>query len=128
MKKEQISDKYYNEALKLRKDYADCVKILNEKSPFLTKYKKELEEIKNRISSVDVSDETKAEKEILKEVQIIDNKLLVIQKELKPVYDVIEKLQKKSDMLYDAITEKYPKLTPDDIKQQLWEKVKHIII
>jgi Mg2+ and Co2+ transporter CorA len=128
VKKEQISDKYYNEALKLRKDYADCVKILNEKSPFLTKYKEELEEIKNRISSVDVSDETKAEKEILKEVQIIDNKLLVIQKELKPVYDVIEELQRKSDMLYDAITEKYPKLTTDDIKQQLWEKVKHIII
>lgn len=127
--KVKITETYLNEALRLRKEYVKFVNNLNEKSPLLGKYRKELEEIKTRVQSVDINDsKIKIEEKIFKELEFVDEKLLLIQKELQPIYNGISELEIESDKLYDAVTEKYPKMSPEEIKDQIWEKVKHILI
>jgi len=125
----KISEKYLNEALRLREEYSKMIKILDEKSPSLKKYRTELEEINSRVLSVDVNNiNIKVEESVFKELALVDEKLLGIQKELQPVYDGIEDIQSQSDKLYIAITEKYPKMTSENIKNQIWGKVKHITV
>ena len=127
--KVKITETYLNEALRLRKEYVNFMNILNNKSPLLSKYRNEFEEIKSRVQSVDINDSNiKIEETIFKELEFVDEKLVLIQKELEPIYDGISELQSESDKLYDAVTQKYPKMSPEEIKDQIWEKVKHILV
>jgi len=124
----KISKTYLNEALRIREQYHKLVHDLDVKIPILTKHRNELEEIKKRVVSVDLDENVTLEESIFNELKIVDERLIAVKMELEPIYNGIESLQSESNKLYDAVTQKYPKLNKKEIESQIWEKVKHIIV
>ena len=60
----------------------------------------------------------------------LNNKLIVLEKEIKiiqdivrPFYDKIEALKSDKDRLYLAIKEKYPNITQEEIEKDIMSKV-----
>jgi len=119
-----ISKTYLDEALRIRKEYLKCIKIIEKKEAF-KQYKNELDDIRNAIINTDIE---KLENLLLEKAKLIDNKLLDIYYELSPIYETFNNLEYDADKLYDAIRQKYPKLKTEEIRNQLWSYIEKIII
>ena len=116
-----ISDQYINEAVRIRKSYLSNLKEIVDQEPAIMK-KKELfqiiqDEMKNIVYS-DVNDIRKT-MELNEKLIYLEREIKSIQSIIQPYYDKIEKLKDDRDRLYLSIKEKYPNITPEEIKNDI---------
>jgi len=116
-----IAKEYINEAVRIRKTYLQNLEnIVNQESKIMDRkndYQKIQDEIKDIVFS-DLND--------IRKTMVINEKLIYLEKEIKniqsiikPYYDIIEGLKDDRDRLYISIKEKYPNITPEQIKQEI---------
>ena len=117
-----IEIRYINEAIRIRREYLNCMYEITTKEEKVMKQKSELENVMNDLTSLVESMEGKKNidgkllNEKLLEAELNINK---IQAELKPINVKIESLKKEAKNLYTIIKEKYPDLNDQDIKSQM---------
>jgi len=107
-----IAEQYINEAKRIRRIYLQNIKEILKQEPFIEERKNFAKKIQNEMDIAVQSDLNDVRKTLE-----LNNKLLVLEKEIKkiqdiirPFYDNIEKLKTDTDRLYLAIKEKYPNL------------------
>jgi len=120
-----IAEQYINEGVRIRKIYIQNLKEILKQEPFIFERKKIFEKIKDDMETTVKSDLN----EIRKTLEL-NNKLIVLEKEIKiiqdivrPYYDKIEALKNDKDRLYLAIKEKYPNITQEEIEKDIMSKV-----
>jgi len=120
-----IAEQYINEGVRIRKIYIQNLKEILKQEPFIFERKKIFEKIKDDMETTVKSDLN----EIRKTLEL-NNKLIVLEKEIKiiqdivrPYYDKIEALKNDKDRLYLAIKEKYPNITQEEIEKDIMSRV-----
>ena len=120
-----IAEQYINEAKRIRRIYLQNIKEILKQEPFIEERKNFAKKIQNEMDIAVQSDLNDVRKTLE-----LNNKLLVLEKEIKkiqdiirPFYDNIEKLKTDTDRLYLAIKEKYPNITEKEIEQEIMSKV-----
>jgi RecG-like helicase len=116
-----IAEQYINEAKRIRRIYLQNIKEILKQEPFIEERKNFAKKIQNEMDIAVQSDLNDVRKTLE-----LNNKLLVLEKEIKkiqdiirPFYDNIEKLKTDTDRLYLAIKEKYPNLDLNIIQNEI---------
>lgn len=120
-----IAEQYIREGVRIRKVYIYNLKEILKQEPIIYERKKIFEKLQSEMEIVVKSDLN----EIRKTLEL-NNKLLVLEKEIKsiqdivkPYYDTIENLKNDKDKLYLAIKEKYPNITTEQIEKDIMSNV-----
>ena len=120
-----IAEQYINEGIRIRKAYIQNLKEIIKQEPIILERKKFFEKIKDEMEATVKSDLNE-----IRKILELNNKLIIIEKEIrniqdiiKPYYDKIEGLKTDRDGLYLAITEKYPGITPEEIEKDIMSRV-----
>lgn len=120
-----IAEQYINEGIRIRRTYIQNLKEILKQEPEIIKKKATFDKLRNEMESIVKSDLN----EIRKTLEL-DSKLLILEKEIKkiqdiikPYYDVIENLKNDKDRLYLSIIEKYPNITNEQIEQEIMSRV-----
>lgn len=120
-----IADQYIMEGIRLRKNYIENLKQILVQEPIIYEKKSAFDSLKNEMEGIVKSDMN----EIMKTIEL-NNKLIVLEKELKkiqdiirPFYDKIEALKMERDRLYLSIKEKYPNVTNEEIESEIMKNV-----
>lgn len=120
-----IAEQYIREGVRIRKVYIYNLKEILKQEPIIYERKKIFEKLQSEMEIVVKSDLN----EIRKTLEL-NNKLLVLEKEIKsiqdivkPYYDTIENLKNDKDKLYLAIKEKYPNITTEQIERDIMSNV-----
>lgn len=120
-----ISEQYINEGIRIRKAYIRNLKNILAQEPIINEKKKFFQKIQDEMEITVKSDTNDFRKTV-----DLNNKLLILEKEIKsiqdiirPFYDNIEKLKSDRDKLYLAIVEKYPNITQAQIEEEIMSKV-----
>ena len=116
-----IAEQYINEAKRIRRIYLQNIKEILKQEPIIEERKNFAKKIQNEMDIAVQSDLNDVRKTLE-----LNNKLLVLEKEIKkiqdiirPFYDNIEKLKTDTDRLYLAIKEKYPNLDLNIIQNEI---------
>lgn len=120
-----IADQYIKEGIRIRKNYIYNLKEILKQEPIIFERKTFFEKLQEEMESVVKSDLNEMRKTLE-----LGNKLLVLEKEIKniqdiikPFYEAIEKLKDDRDRLYLAIKEKYPNISIEQIEKEIMSKV-----
>ncbi len=121
-----IAEQYIKEGIRIRKNYIYNLKEILKQEPIIFQRKSVFEKLQQEMENVVKSDLNEMRKTLK-----LGNKLLVLEKEIKniqdiikPFYDSIEKLKDDRDKLYLAIKEKYPNISIEQIEKEIMSKVK----
>lgn len=121
-----IAEQYIQEGIRLRKAYLENLREIIKQEPVIYSRKKNFEELKVEMENIVFSSEMNDIKKTLE----LNNKLIVLEKEMKtiqdiikPYYDNIEKLKTERDRLYLSIKEKYPNITGEQIEKDIMSRV-----
>lgn len=120
-----IAEQYIKEGIRIRKNYIYNLKEILKQEPIIFQRKSVFEKLQQEMENVVKSDLNEMRKTLE-----LGNKLLVLEKEIKniqdiikPFYDSIEKLKDDRDKLYLAIKEKYPNISIEQIEKEIMSKV-----
>ena len=120
-----IAEQYINEGLRIRKAYIQNLKEILKQEPIILERKNFFEKIKDEMEATVKSDLNE-----VKKMLELNNKLIIIEKEIKniqdiikPYYDKIENLKTDRDKLYLAITSKYPGIKQEEIEKDIMSRV-----
>lgn len=126
----KINKNFINEAISIRKEYLDEIKILTEKENKIIDYQNRLKSFLNDIEKyVKINkDSDVSEEQIsidlnseLAEIEITMNK---IKNDVGLLDNKIKFLQEKSRSLYQKIINKYPELTQEEIQKEIFYSLK----
>jgi len=116
----KIDNIYINEAIRIREEYINNMHHINNSDTIIKNIIKDMEKLKDDISTdSDISEDVYKSK--LVELDTILNKISV---KIVPYHEKIMLLGKDQEKLSLAIKDKYPKISDDDIQQQI---IPHII-
>jgi uncharacterized coiled-coil DUF342 family protein len=123
--KYKIEELYLNEARRIRVEYLKNAKALSELSDYVEVYKKTLMEYISKLEKITESsdvNQVKSEK-FFTELEKLNKDVEDASGKMKPFSDNINKLSKEVDRLKDAIVNKYPGITDDEIQSQLFNHI-----
>lgn len=120
-----LSEQYINEGIRIRKKYLENIREILKQEPIIFEKKKEFQKLQNEMSEI-----VKSELNDLRKTLELNNKLILLEKEIKyiqdiirPYYDTIENLKNDRDRLYISIIEKYPNITTEQIEHDIMTKI-----
>lgn len=120
----KIHERYIDEAVRIRKDYLNNIKNIQEKENIIVGYKDKIEKTMVNIEqyiTADVSEQVKSE--LNNELINMEKDIRKINEELEPFKIKIEQLQKDSSTLFNTIVEAYPDLTVVEIQKEIFSKI-----
>ena len=122
----KIDEHYLKEAKRIREDYFKKLEFINSKKDIINSNKDEIERILEDMENLQKKIENDEEFGVImnEKLTLIESSMNNIKDEIRPAHDDIEELRKDSSNLYSSISEKYPKLTVDDIKSQIINYIK----
>jgi L-2-hydroxyglutarate oxidase LhgO len=116
-----IAEQYINEAKRIRRIYIQNIKEILKQEPIIEERKNVAKKIQKEMDIAVQSDLNDVRKTLE-----LNNKLLVLEKEIKKIQDIIkpfsdniENLKADTDRLYLAIKEKYPNLDLNIIQNEI---------
>lgn len=118
----KLAQRYIDKAVQIRKEYLKSVKIATNRQDIVFGYLTELDEMKNKL------DEVKDTEEFVKKINDIEQKILIIEKEMKIHLEKREQLEKEEIKLCDLVLERYPGITEDEIKEQIYPHIQNLTI
>lgn len=120
-----IAEQYIDEAVRIRKSYLQNMKEIVEQEPIIMKRKDMFQQIQDEMKGIVYSDQNDIRKtmELNEKLIYLEREIKSIQDIIRPYYDKIEKLKNDRDRLYLSIKEKYPNITPEEIKNDISTKL-----
>jgi hypothetical protein len=118
----KIARQYLNEALRIRKEYINHLKMIEEKNSILVKSKNDIQLVvmDTEKSIKDMEDYNEKMTLISEKLQEIEKSMTIVENEIKPHSEAIDVLREDSEKLLNSIVEKYPDLSTDEIKTQIY--------
>lgn len=125
--KTKIHQRFLDTALNIRKSYKKSLMKIKEKENIISYHKDEIIKITSEttdfVNKNDIIDDIY--KKIFNEkLMDIENNIIKIQNELKPISDDILNIENKSKSLYNNIKDYYPDLEELDIQNQIIDYLK----
>lgn len=117
---------YINEAIRIRKEYLSNLSNVNELDNIYSDLLIEFNNLKTKIDDIENKHQNVDEQYLFKLLEDINEKITNTSNKIKPFKNNIEKLNKEQSILYKNIKEKYPKLSDDDLYNELIPIIKNI--
>lgn len=117
---------YINEAIRIRKEYLSNLSNVNELDNIYYDLLIEFNNLKTKIDDIENKHQNVDEQYLFKLLEDINEKITNTSNKIKPFKNNIEKLNKEQSILYKNIKEKYPKLSDDDLYNELIPIIKNI--
>lgn len=121
-----IDYNYINEAIRIRKEYLSNLSNVNELDNIYNELLTEFSNLKTKLETIEDKKIKVDEEYIIKLLEDVDDKINNISNKIKPYNDNINRLNKEQSILYKTIKEKYPKLTDDELYNELIPIIKNI--
>jgi chromosome segregation ATPase len=110
----KIDDNYIDEAIRIRKTYIDCLKIIVSKEDEIQICKTKVEDILNKAKTVKLDTE-----KVSSILESVEENIKKIYDTLKPYYDKIEDLKQDSQKLYGILSHRYPGYSAQDFEDYI---------
>ncbi len=120
--KHKIDQRYINKAVHIRKEFLNSIKNLMIKQEYIQKYLIEIEKYKNELTDITNTDD------IIKSINIIEQNILIVEKEMSFFISKREQLEKEEIKLCELVLERYKGITEDEIKEQIYPHIEKINI
>lgn len=121
---DKIAKHYVDEAYRIRREYLENLKHINDKADIVNEYKNQISKIRDELTGIINSGENNFKEEFANtKMEDIDSNITAIQNELRPYTEKIDELGKQSKILYDSIKDKYNLLSEEDIQNEIYERV-----
>ncbi len=121
----KIDDRFLKEGSRIREEYLENLEFIVNKEQEMLRIKDDLFKLITDIKSFGTINEIDEEL-VANRIQKLDRELKDLQKSIKPKTERIDELRSDADRLYDIIKEKYPDITQDDLKDQLYPYISEI--
>lgn len=109
---------FIEQAKNIRREYIKNSKEISKCEDQIEKYKEVLTEVQGELN------EEMNQDEILQKLNLVEKNIKEIEKIIEPYILKIKKLENDADKLFDNIREKYPKMTTEDVRNEL---IPHLI-
>jgi seryl-tRNA synthetase len=126
--KNRIHERYIKQAIRIREDFIRNMQKIIESEKEINTYK---DSIVNLMKSNEkyITENSDKDLDMIKntikdDLLEIDSKIEKITKELSPMIQKTEKLEKESKELFSAIKDKYPNLSKEDIQKEIFYAIK----
>ena len=120
--KYKIEQRFIDKAVYIRKEFLKSVKIALDRQGIISTYLSELEKLKDGLDEVQNTDE------FIKKINEIEQKIIVIEKEMSFHIKKREFLEKEEIKLCELVLERYPDITEDEIKEQIQPHIQNLIV
>lgn len=119
-----IAVQYIREAIRIRKRYESIVSLLD-------KYEREVKELHSDLLALneqvkEIRPSMKGEikdKKVLETITTLQRYESKLEEKIKPLQVEMDALRKQSNSLYDALKERYPYLSDDELKKDLFSQI-----
>ena len=112
--------KFVEQSRQLRIEYFKATKQILKCESEITQYKKNLEDILEKM------DDEKNKEKIMLLLSDVEKNIKLVENKISPYINRIKELEKSADVLFENIKERYPEITPDEIKNGLIPHLKNI--
>jgi predicted transcriptional regulator len=126
--KNRIHERYIKQAIRIREDFIRNMQKIIESEKEINTHK---DSIVNLMKSNEkyITENSDKDLDMIKntikdDLLEIDSKIEKITKELSPMIQKTEKLEKESKELFSAIKDKYPNLSEEDIQKEIFYSIK----
>lgn len=115
------------QAKSIRSKHIDTINQYNALLGELDKYKKELLSYQDKISKIDVNEETQQNvNEVLNIMDEFDITIEKLNKKIQPLIKDMENLDNNAKLLYNKIKENHPNKTDEELKAQLFKQISEL--
>lgn len=121
-----LAKQYIEEAVRIRKEYINNLKLILSKQDIIKQYAEEIDKTKDALSDIDLTDEGNKQK-VNETLILLEKNIKDINDEINPYQLSIEELKKQSTILYNSIKDKYPTLSDNDIENEILPYIQNIV-
>ena len=120
-----ISEEYINEAKRIRIEYLNNLKYIIDEDPKVEDRKKEGLKIQDEMKDILNSEFNDVRKtiELNNKLMVLEKEIIAIQNIIKPYSEKIKKLRDDSDRLFLAIKEKYPDIDNITLENEIMSQI-----
>ena len=118
----KIEYRFIEQAIRIRKEFLKSLKIANERQEVVKVYLDQLNKLKDDL------DDIKDKDSLVLKIHEIEKSMIVIEKEMNFHLKKRENLEKDEIKLCEMVLERYPGITEDEIKNQMYPHLKNIKI
>ena len=125
-----IDEHFIRSAVEIRKEWVKLIRSLDSHQEQVEKAQKIIADKKADIDAFSKKDLKLKDVQVKEFVEKIFNEIehqaIIIESKIKPLNDDIERLKKEELRLYHKIRDNYPKLTDEDIKNEIYTHIRDI--
>jgi len=118
----RIEYRFIEQAIRIRKEFLKSLKIANERQEVVKVYLDQLNKLKDDLDNIKDKDS------LVLKIHEIEKNMIVIEKEMIFHLKKRENLEKDEIKLCEMVLERYPGITEDEIKNQMYPYLKDIKI
>lgn len=118
----KLEQRFIDKAVQIRKDFLISLRVAMERQETVQVYLNELNELKNSLDNV------KDTNDFINKIKIIEQKIMVVENEMSFHLKKREFLEKEQTKLCELVLERYPGITEDEIKEQIYPHIENLTI
>jgi len=116
----KIDQRFIEQAVRIRREFLKSLKVAQERQGVVMVYLDQLNNLKDDLDNI-------TEKEdIISKIGEIEKSIIVIEKEMSYHLQKREDLEKDEIKLCEMVLERYPGITEDEIKEQIYPHIKDL--
>lgn len=118
----KIEYRFIEQAIRIRKEFLKSLKIANQRQEVVLVYLDQLNKLKNDLDNIKDKDS------LILKINEIEKSMVIIEKEMNYHLKKRENLEKDEIKLCEMVLERYPGITEDEIRNQLYPHLKDLKI
>jgi hypothetical protein len=122
MSKYKIDLRFIEQAIRIRRDFLHSLKIANERQEVVMVYLDQLNKLKDDLDGIENKED------LILKIGEIEKSILVIEQEMNYHLKKREVLENDSKKLSEMVLDRYPGITEDEIKEQIYPYIKDLKI
>jgi hypothetical protein len=120
--KHKLDQRFIDKSIQIRKEFLKSLKVAMESQDIVNIYIGELNELKNELDDIQDTDD------FIKKISEIEQKILLVENEMSYHLKKREQLEKEEKQLCELVLERYPDITEDEIKEQIFPHIQNLKI
>ena len=118
----KLEQRFIDKAVQIRKDFLKSVKVAMERQEVVQVYLNELNQLKDSL------DEVKDTDDFINKIKAVEDKIRIVENEMSYHLKKREFLEKEQSKLCELVLERYPGITEDEIRQQIYPHIENLTI
>lgn len=118
----RLDQRFIDMAVKIRRDFLKSLKEATQKQEIVNHYLNELNDLKTDLEN------SKNNDDLVSKLKVIEQKIRIIENEMSVLVERRSKLEKEEIKLLETIKERYPEITEDELKQQIYPHIQNLTV